>query len=288
MSLASILRVKVKNKASPPHTHISPPTKWPRLRFKELWDYRDLLLILAWRDIKVRYKQTLLGASWALLQPLLTMVVFSLIFGSVAKLPSEDIPYPIFTYTALLPWGLFAHAMMESSSSLVNNQQLITKVYFPRLIIPIGTLLSSLIDFSISFAVLLLLLLFYQVPIHWPIITLPIFIFLAVLTAISIGLWLSALNVEYRDVRYTIPFLTQLWMFLSPVAYSSAIIPKNLLWFYSLNPMTGVVEGFRWALLGTKNFSLPHFLLSTTMVFLLFFSGLVYFRRMEDSFADNI
>jgi lipopolysaccharide transport system permease protein len=283
------MNLREKNEQSTyPFIRITPPNKWPSLHFKELWEYRDLLWILAWRDIKVRYKQTALGAAWAILQPLLTMVVFSLIFGRVAKLPSEGIPYPIFTLTALLPWQLFAHAMLESGNSLVNNKELITKVYFPRLVIPFGTMLSGLMDFAISFVVLLIMMLFYGVTINWRILTLPAFIFLAVFTALSMGMWLSALNVEYRDVRYTIPFLTQFWLFVTPVAYSISIVPENLLWLYSLNPMTGVVEGFRWALLGKENFSWPHFLISTGMVVILFFTGLAYFRRMEDSFADTI
>ncbi len=194
-------------------TVVRPPSRWPTLPLGELWEYRDLLFILAWRDIKVRYKQTALGAAWAILQPLLTMVVFSLLFGGVAKLPSEGVPYPIFTFTALLPWQLFAHAMTESGNSLVANQHLITKVYFPRLVIPLGAVLSGLVDFAISFVVLLGMMLVYQVPLSWNLLFLPAFIFLAVLTAITVGIWLSALNVEYRDVRYTIPFLTQFWMF---------------------------------------------------------------------------
>lgn len=267
---------------------VRPPSPWPSFHFKELWEYRDLLFILVWRDIKVRYKQTTLGAAWAILQPLLTMVVFSLLFGGIAKLPSEGIPYPIFTFAALLPWQLFAYALTESGNSLVANQQLITKVYFPRLIIPLGAVLSGLVDFAIAFVVLLGMMLVYRVPLSINILVLPVFIFLAVLTALTMGIWLSALNVEYRDVRYTIPFLTQFWMFVTPIAYSSTLVPQAWRWLYSLNPMTGVVEGFRWALLGKQGFSLPYFLISTGAVLVLFISGLIYFRKMEDRFADIV
>jgi lipopolysaccharide transport system permease protein len=269
-------------------TVVRPPSRWPTLPLGELWEYRDLLFILAWRDIKVRYKQTALGAAWAILQPLLTMVVFSLLFGGVAKLPSEGVPYPIFTFTALLPWQLFAHAMTESGNSLVANQHLITKVYFPRLVIPLGAVLSGLVDFAISFVVLLGMMLVYQVPLSWNLLFLPAFIFLAVLTAITVGIWLSALNVEYRDVRYTIPFLTQFWMFATPIAYSASLVPERWRWLYSLNPMTGVVEGFRWAVLGKEGFSLPFFLMSLGVVLVLFIGGLAYFRKMEDRFADVV
>lgn len=267
---------------------VKPPSPWPSLHLRELWEYRDLLLILVWRDIKVRYKQTTLGAAWAILQPLLTMVVFSLLFGRVAKLPSEGIPYPIFTFAALLPWQLFAYALTESGNSLVSNQQLITKVYFPRLIIPLGAVLSGLVDFAIAFVVLLGMMLIYKVPLTLNILVLPVFVFLAVLTALTMGTWLSALNVEYRDVRYTIPFLTQFWMFATPIAYSSTLVPAAWRWLYSLNPMTGVVEGFRWALLGKQGFSLPYFLISTGAVLVLFITGLIYFRKMEDRFADIV
>ncbi len=269
-------------------TVVSPPSRRPSLNLRELWEYRDLLVILVSRDIKVRYKQTVLGAAWAILQPFLTMVVFSLLFGVVANLPSEGLPYPIFTFSALLPWQLFAHALTESGNSLVANQQLITKVYFPRLVIPLGTVLAGLADFAVSFLVLLGMMLFYGVPLGWRIVTLPAFVLLAVLTALMAGLWLSALNVQYRDVRYTIPFLTQFWMLATPIAYSSTLIPEEWLWLYSLNPMAGVVEGFRWALLGTEGFSLPFFLLSVLAVVILFGGGLAYFRRLEDTFADNV
>jgi lipopolysaccharide transport system permease protein len=277
-----------KENQSPQKTHITPPSKWPKLHLGELWAYRDLLWILAWRDIKVRYKQTMLGAAWAILQPLLTMVVFSLIFGRVAQLPTEGIPYPIFTFTALLPWQLFAHAMLESGNSLVSNQQLITKVYFPRLAIPFGTLLSGLLDFAIAFrgAAVDDVVLWVTHPLDHPDparLRLP-----GGPDRPGHGHLAVCLNVEYRDVRYTIPFLTQFWLFITPVAYSISIVPENLLWLYSLNPMTGVVEGFRWALLGRENFSWTYFLISTGMVAVLFLTGLAYFRKMEDSFADNI
>jgi lipopolysaccharide transport system permease protein len=271
-----------------PLTVVIPPSRWPTLNLKELWEYRDLLFILAWRDIKVRYKQTTLGAAWAVLQPLLTMVVFSLLFGVAAKLPSEGIPYPIFTYAALLPWQLFAYAMTESGNSLVANQQLITKVYFPRLVIPLGAVMAGLVDFAIAFAVLLGMMLFYRIPFSLNMLFLPFFVLLAVLTALSVGMWLSALNVEYRDIRYTIPFLTQFWMFATPIAYSATLVPEKWRWLYSLNPMYGVVQGFRWALLGLEGFSLPFFLISTGVVIVLFVGGLAYFRHMEDSFADNV
>jgi lipopolysaccharide transport system permease protein len=271
-----------------PQTVVVPPSRWPTLNLKELWESRDLLLILAWRDIKVRYKQTTLGTAWAVLQPLLTMVVFSLLFGVAARLPSEGIPYPIFTYTALLPWQLFAYAMTESSNSLVANQQLITKVYFPRLVIPLGAVIAGLVDFAIAFVVLLGMMPFYRIPFSLNMLFLPLFVLLVVLTALTVGMWLSALNVEYRDVRYTIPFLTQFWMFATPIAYSATLVPDQWRWLYSLNPMYGVVQGFRWALLGLEGFSLPFFLLSTGVVVVLFIGGLAYFRHMEDYFADNV
>jgi lipopolysaccharide transport system permease protein len=274
--------------AAKPQTVVVPPSRWPSFNLREIWEARDLLFILAWRDIKVRYKQTTLGAAWAVLQPLLTMVVFSLLFGVAAKLPSEGIPYPIFTYAALLPWQLFAYAMTESGNSLVANQQLITKVYFPRLVIPLGAVLAGLVDFAIAFVVLLGMMVFYHIPFSLNMLLLPFFVLLAVLTALTVGMWLSALNVEYRDVRYTIPFLTQFWMFATPIAYSATLVPEQWLWLYSLNPMYGVVQGFRWALLGLEGFSLPFFLLSTGVVVVLLIGGLAYFRHMEDSFADNV
>src|SRR5258705_7466393 len=229
---------------------IDPPSGWTQIGFLELWEYRELLYFLTWRDIKVRYKQTVLGAAWAIIQPVFMMMVFSLFFGRLARLPSDGIPYPIFTFCALLPWQLFAHALTESSNSLVANERLITKVYFPRLVVPISAVLGGLVDFCIAFVILLALMAYYRIVPSWAILTLPAFILLAVSTALGVGLWLSALNVQYRDVRYTINFLIQFWLFATPVAYPSSIVPERWRALYGLNPMAGVVEGFRWALLG--------------------------------------
>src|SRR5258706_8672241 len=232
-----------------PTLFIRPQTGWTAAGLKELWEYRELLYFLTWRDIKVRYKQTVLGAAWAIIQPFFMMVVFSLFFGYLAKVPSDGIPYPIFAYCALLPWQLFAHALTESSNSLVANERLITKVYFPRLVVPIAAVLGGLVDFIAASVILLALMLYYHIYPGWAILTLSGFILLAIMTALGVGLWLSALNVQYRDVRYTINFLIQFWLFATPVAYSSSIVPPAWRPLYGLNPMAGVVEGFRWALL---------------------------------------
>jgi len=279
-----------------PHVHhaglptlrISPPSRWTSLEFRELWEYRELLYFLIWRDVKVRYKQTALGAAWAVIQPFFMMVVFSLFFGRLAKVPSDGIPYPVFTFCALLPWQLFANALTESSNSLVGNQNLITKVYFPRLVVPISAVLGGLVDFVIAFMILLGMMLYYGIVPGWAIVTLPGFILLAVLTALGVGLWLSALNVQYRDVRYTIGFLVQLWLFLTPVAYPSSIVPEKWRPLYGLNPMAGVVEGFRWALLGKSQPPGAMLWVSVAVVIVILFGGLYYFRRMEQTFADTI
>jgi len=279
-----------------PHVHhaglptlrISPPSRWTSLEFRELWEYRELLYFLIWRDVKVRYKQTALGAAWAVIQPFFMMVVFSLFFGRLAKVPSDGIPYPVFTFCALLPWQLFANALTESSNSLVGNQNLITKVYFPRLVVPISAVLGGLVDFVIAFVILLGMMLYYGIVPGWAIVTLPGFILLAVLTALGVGLWLSALNVQYRDVRYTIGFLVQLWLFLTPVAYPSSIVPEKWRPLYGLNPMAGVVEGFRWALLGNSQPPGAMLWVSVAVVILILFGGLYYFRRMEQQFADIV
>ena len=270
------------------HLSIEPPHGWAALELRELWLYRELLFFLAWRDIKLRYKQTALGAAWAILQPLLTMVIFSVIFGQLAKLPSDGIPYPIFTYAALLPWQLFSFALTNSSNSLINSQNLISKVYFPRLIIPLASTLAGLMDFAIAFLVLLGLMAYYHITPTMAILYLPLFLILALLSALAVGVWLSALSVEYRDVRYIVPFLTQFWMYATPIAYASSLIPENWRLLYGLNPMTGVVEGFRWALLGIQTSGSSMILVSAAVVVVMFISGLYYFRRMENNFADVI
>ncbi len=269
-------------------TIIRPSRDWVSLRLRDLWEYRELLYFLVWRDVKVRYKQTVLGAAWAILQPFLTMVVFSVFFGRLAGVPSEGIPYPIFAYTALLPWQLFAYALIESGNSLVANQQLITKVYFPRLVIPMSAVLAGLVDFSIAFVVLLGMMFYYRIVPTAAVFTLPLFLLLAIATALAVGLWLSALNVQYRDVRYTIPFLTQFWLFATPIAYSSSLVPEWIRPLYGLNPMAGVVEGFRWALLGKAGGVGPLVIVSALVVSGLLLGGLVYFRRMEKTFADVV
>lgn len=264
------------------------PRKGFDLRLKELWSYRELLYILVWRDIKVRYKQTALGALWAILQPVLATAVFSIFFGRFAKVPSDGFPYPVFAYVGLLPWTLFAYALNESTTSLVSNQNLIRKVYFPRLVIPLSAVLAGLVDFAIAFVVLLGLFWKYGIVPSASLVFLPVFILLAVATALAIGLWLSALNVQYRDVRYTIPFLTQLWLFATPVAYPSSLVPEKWRALYGLNPMAGVIEGFRWALLGKAANPGPLIWVSVGMVFLLLLGGVIYFRRMESTFADIV
>jgi lipopolysaccharide transport system permease protein len=257
-------------------------------KLRDLWVYRELLYFLAWRDLKVRYKQTALGAAWAVIQPFFTMVVFSIFFGYLGKIPSDGIPYPVFAYCALLPWSLFAHALNESSNSLVNNQGLITKVYFPRLIIPIAPLFVGLVDFAIAFVVLLAMMVFYGITPGAAVFTVPLFILLAAVTALAVGMWLSALNVEYRDVRYTIPFLTQLWLFATPVAYPSSLLSEPWRSLYGLNPMAGVVEGFRWAMLGRTSAPRPLIVISIVAVLALLIGGLRRFTRMEQIFADVV
>ena len=269
-----------------PTCYIRPQEGWASLSLKELWEYRELLYFLTWRDIKVRYKQTALGAAWAIIQPFFMMVVFSLFFGRLAHVPSDGIPYPIFVYCALLPWQLFAHSLTESSNSLVANERLISKVYFPRLCVPIAAVLGGLVDFAIAFVILLGMMAYYGLAPSLAIVTLPGFMVLCLATALGVGLWLSALNVQYRDVRYTINFLIQFWLFATPVAYPSSIVPERWRAIYGLNPMAGVVEGFRWALLGKSPPSFALLGVSVAAVVLVVIGGLYYFRRMEGTFAD--
>jgi lipopolysaccharide transport system permease protein len=265
---------------------IEPPRRWEALELRELWRYRELLYFLASRDVMVRYKQTLMGAAWAILQPFLTMVVFSIIFGGLLNVPSEGVPYPVFSYAALLPWNFFAGALTRSGNSLVADANLLSKVYFPRLILPCSAVLSLLLDFGIAFIILLVLMLLYGIVPGIAALALPFLLLLAFMTALACGLWLSAVNIKYRDVAYVIPFLTQFWLFVTPVAYPSTIIPEPWRAFYGLNPMAGVVEGFRWALLGQLNLSLDLVFISTIVVLALLISGLLYFRQMEHEFAD--
>jgi lipopolysaccharide transport system permease protein len=267
---------------------IEPSHGWVAPNLRDIWLYRELLYFLVWRDVKVRYKQTALGAAWAVLQPFMTMVVFSIFFGRLGNIPSDGIPYPIFVYTALLPWQLFAHSLTESGNSLVTNQDLLTKVYFPRLVVPLSAVLAGLVDFCIAFTVLLAMMFYYGMAPGMAILALPFFVVFACVAALSVGLWLAALNVQYRDVRYTIPFLTQFWLFVTPIAYPLSLVPESWRIVYGLNPMVGVVEGFRWALLGTGDGVGPAILVSMVVMMLLLVGGLFYFRRVEKTFADVI
>jgi lipopolysaccharide transport system permease protein len=270
-----------------PLTVLTPAQSWFGVALGDLWRYRELLYFLTWRDLKVRYKQTVLGAAWAVLQPLFTMVLYSALFGMVAKLPSAGLPYPVFTFTALLPWQLFAFALTNASGSLIGNQNLITKVYFPRVIIPLAATLPGLVDFAISLVVLFAMMFAYGVPLTPRILAIPLFLLLALASAISVGMWLSALNVRYRDVRHVIPFLATLWQYATPVGYSEALIPARWRFVYGLNPMVGVVRGFRWALLGVGELDRSVWA-SGAVVGVLLVTGFAYFSWAEYSFADVI
>jgi lipopolysaccharide transport system permease protein len=275
-------------KNEPRKTIIQASNGWKALNLRDLWIYRELIYFMTWRDLKVRYKQTLLGAGWAILQPFLTMVVFSVFFGNLAGVPSDGVPYPIFSYTALIPWTLFSKALQDASRSLVNNSHMITKVYFPRMILPLASVLAGLVDFFIAFIVLLGMMAYYHVVPTANIWTLPLFLLLALVTAIGVSLWLSALNVLYRDINYVLPFLTQFWMYITPIAYASSLIPEKWRLIYFLNPMTGVVEGFRWALLGTGTAPGIMTLVSSLVAIVLLITGMFYFKRMERLFADMV
>jgi lipopolysaccharide transport system permease protein len=267
---------------------IEPPRGWHALDIREVWHYRELLYFLAWRDVKVRYKQTVIGLLWVILQPFLTMVVFSLIFGMLMNVPTDGEPYPVFSFVALLPWTFFSGALSRAGVSLVMDANLISKIYFPRIILPLAAILSSLVDFAVSFIIMFGMLAFYGIVPGAAILVLPFLLGLSFLTAFAFGLWLSALNVKYRDVTHIIPFLIQFWFFLTPVVYPSSIIPQAWHFLYRLNPMTGVIEGFRWALLGQQNVPTTSLLLSTLIVLAALLGGLFYFRRMEYEFADVV
>lgn len=275
-------------RAAVPSVLIQPESGWVSLKLRELWQYRELLFFLIWRDVQVRYRQTALGIGWAILQPLLTMAIFSVVFGRLANLPSDGLPYPIFCFAALLPWQLFSGALTRAGTSLVSSSNLLTKVYFPRLIIPISAVAAGLVDFAIALGVLVVLMLFYGLTPGAAILWIPLLVLFALAAALAVGLWLSALNVKYRDVQHLIPFMVMAWMYASPVAYSASLIPAGK-WrmLYALNPMTGVIQGFRWALAGGKAPD-PSIFVSAGVVVVLLIGGLFYFRRMERVFADIV
>lgn len=271
-----------------PEFRIGPSGDWVALKLRDLWEYRELLYFLIWRDVKVRYKQTLLGAAWAIIQPFMAMIVFSLFFGRLARMPSDGIPYPVFSYAALVPWMFFAYGLNQAANSLVGSANLIRKVYFPRLIIPLAVVLSSALDFALAFTVLLGMIFYYGIAPTANALWLPLFFLLAVMTSLGAGLWFSALNVEYRDVRFALPFFTQFWMFATPIAYPSSLLSEPWRTLFGVNPMVGVVEGFRWALLGANTRPGPMILVSAAAAVLLLVSGAFYFRRMEKTFADLV
>lgn len=267
---------------------IGPARGWTSLRLEELWEYRELLFFLTWRDVKVRYKQTVLGGAWAIIQPVATMLVFSVFFGTLAKMPSDGLPYPIFSYAGLVPWTFFANGLTQSCTSLVTSAGLIKKVYFPRLVVPISSVFSGLVDFALAFAVLVAMAAYYGLRPTLAVLCLPFLLLLSIVTALGAGLWLSAMNVQYRDVRYAVPFLAQLWMFATPVAYPSSLLREPWRTLYGINPMVGVVEGFRWTLLGTGQPPGPTLAVSSTVALLVLVSGAYYFRRTEAVFADVV
>jgi homopolymeric O-antigen transport system permease protein len=279
---------KVRSRAHVPVLRIEPSHSWLSFRLDELWEYRELLYFLIWRDVKVRYKQTVIGAAWAIIQPLFTMIIFTFVFGHFANMPSDGLPYPVFAYAALIAWNYFAKSLSNSVISVVGNAHLITKVFFPRLLLPVAAVVSGILDFAISFIFLLAILAWYGIVPSWGILLLPVFILLIMITALSLSLWLSVINVRYRDVGQAVPFLVQIWLFASPVAYPLSVVPEKWRIAYSLNPMTGIIEGFRWALLGKETPDLMPFLIAIGIVLALLLGGIVFFRRMEDTFADVV
>jgi lipopolysaccharide transport system permease protein len=271
-----------------PLLRIAPSVGWVSLKLHELWEYRELLYFLVWRDIKVRYKQTVLGIGWAVIQPLLTMAVFSVFFGRLAKIPSDGVPYPIFSYAALVPWTFFAHGLNHAANSLVGSANLIKKIYFPRLVVPISSVISGIVDFVLAFTVLLGMMLYYGIVPTINLLWIPLLLLLALATSLGVGLWFSAMNVQFRDVRYVMPFLTQLWLFATPIAYPSSLLAEPWRTLYGLNPLVGVVEGFRWALLGTDTAPGHLIVVSVLITLVLLVGGAFYFRRMEKTFADVV
>lgn len=271
-----------------PELIIKPVNGWRAIDFRELWAYRELLYFLVWREIKVRYKQTILGAAWAIIQPFFTMVVFSVFFGTLAGVPSDGIPYPIFTYSALLPWQMFENGIRKAAASLVSGRNLLTKVYFPRITVPLAPILASFVDFMLAFVVLIGMMFFYSMRPTQALWTLPLFLLLTLITAIGVSLWTAALNVAYRDVGYLIPFILRVWFFITPITYASSIVPEQYQFLYSLNPMVGVVEGFRWAMLGVGDPPSSMFIGSIVISIVLMITGAMYFRRMERTFADVV
>ena len=288
MTTARVVAPPVEPHAEVPTTVITPRTGWAHLGLAEIWAYRELLYFLVWRDVKVRYKQTALGAAWAVLQPFLTMVIFSLFFGRLAQIPSDGVPYPIFAYAALVPWTFFANGITLSSQSLVASANLLTKVYFPRLIVPTAAVVSGLVDFAIAMTVLFGMMAWYGIAPTARVIILPALLVLALISSLGAGLWLSALNVRYRDIRYVLPFLVQFWLFATPIAYPSNLLEEPWRTIYGLNPMVGVVEGFRWALLDTGTAPGPMVAVSSLAATFLLLSGAYYFRRTERTFADVV
>ncbi len=285
---SSVAATPATLEAHVPVLHIRPPSGWWAIPFEELWTTRELLYFFVWRDIKIRYKQTAIGAAWAVLQPLLAMIVFTLFFGRLAHIPSDGLPYAIFYYSALLPWMYFASSLQNATSKIVENQNVITKVYFPRLMLPISAVVAGLVDFAISFGMFVVFMIYYAVRPTWALLYFPLFLLLALVTALGAGLWLSALNAIYRDVRYVVPFLIQFWLFASPVAYSSSLVPAKWRWLYGFNPMAGVIEGFRWSLTG-HGVAPGRMLLTSSLVAVAgLISGLLYFQRMETTIADVV
>ena len=269
-----------------PAIHIEPSRGWGSLKLPEIWAHRDLLYFLAWRDVKVRYKQTFLGVAWAVLQPLVAMLIFSVVFGELARIPSDGLPYPIFTFTALLPWNYFAASLGRVTGSVVAEAHLISKVYFPRLIVPLSGVVSSLVDFGFAFLVLLVMMFWFGILPTWRVFAVPVLLLLVAATALGVGLWLSALNVRYRDIGHIIPFLIQCWLYASPVVYSVTLIPEQWRLLYSLNPIVGVIEGFRWALLGNPSPDFGVMAAGAVVVVAMLLGGVVFFKRMERTFAD--